>query len=121
MISLPLNQVGEEEGNFTSERNNCKVGGICVNLLEDDILGHSKDAEQVFITEYLLVASVFGEENWAERYCWVHIQLKVTHKSLTNQIKIEQAVKHIKWKYFDSSINTLKGLINRKPKLGILL
>ena len=83
-MSLPLNQVGEEKGNFTSERNNCKVGGICVNLLEDDILGHSKDAEQVFITEYLLVASVFGEENWAERCCWFHSQRKVTRNSLAN-------------------------------------
>ena len=63
IISLPLNQLGKEEGNFTSERNNFKGGGICVDLLGDEILRISKDYEQVVVTAYLIIASVFGKEN----------------------------------------------------------
>ena len=86
IMSLPSNQVGKEEGNFTSERNNFKGGGRCCELLEDDILRRSKADEQVVITESLLVASLSGEENWSEGYRWVHSQIKVTHESLANQI-----------------------------------
>ena len=62
-MSLPLNKVGKEEGNFTSERNNCKGGERCGGLLEEELLSISKDSEYVVIAEYLLVASVFGTEN----------------------------------------------------------
>ena len=34
IMSLPLNQVGEAEINFISERNNFKGGEICGDLLE---------------------------------------------------------------------------------------
>ena len=44
-MSLPLNQVGEEEGNFFSDVNNCKVSDICGNIFEEDILRCSKAAE----------------------------------------------------------------------------
>ena len=50
------------------------------------------------ITASFLVAILFCEENWAEGYCWVHIQLKGTHKSVANRIEIDQAVKHLKIK-----------------------
>ena len=60
IMSLPLNQVGEEEVKFTSERNNCKGGERCGDLLEEVLLCLIKDPEQVVITESLLVASVFG-------------------------------------------------------------
>ena len=60
----------------------------------------------MIITESLLVASVFGDENWSEVYHWV----KGTHKSLTNQIEIEQAVNHLKRKEFGSAKRPLKGL-----------
>ena len=83
-MSLHLNQVGEEEGYFTSERYNCKGGERCVKLLEEYILRHSKAAEQVVITEYMIFDSFFGEEKWAEGFCWFHSQLKGTHKSRAN-------------------------------------
>ena len=35
MMSLPLNKVGEEEGNFTSDRNNWKGGERCGALIEE--------------------------------------------------------------------------------------
>ena len=60
-------------------------------------------------TASLLVASVFGEENWAEGYRWVRIQLKGDNEILSNHIKIDQAVNHIRRKEFDSVINLLKG------------
>ena len=65
-MSLPLNQVGKEEVNFTSERNNCKGGSRCGELLEEELFCCSKSSEHVVITEYLLVASVFDKEIWAE-------------------------------------------------------
>ena len=34
IMSLPLNQVGEEEGNFFSDVNNCKVSDICGTSLK---------------------------------------------------------------------------------------
>ena len=37
-MSLPLNEVGEEEGNFTSEINNCKGGERCGDILEGELL-----------------------------------------------------------------------------------
>ena len=88
-MSLPLNKVGKEEGNFTSEKNYCKDGNRYVDLLEQEILRHSKASEQVFITEYMKVASVFVKENWAEGYCWVHSQIKGNHESLSDQIEIQ--------------------------------
>ena len=112
-----MNQVGEEEGNFTSERNNCKGGEIYGNLLEDELLHQSKDSEQVFITASLLVVSVFGWENWNEGYCWVNSQIKGTHESLANRIEMEQAVKHLKSKYFDSAINIPKGFKIKESKV----
>ena len=38
IMSLTLNKVGEEEGNFTSEINNCKGDEICGDLLEEELL-----------------------------------------------------------------------------------
>ena len=55
-MSLPLNQVGKEEGNFTSEINNFKGGERCGDLLEEGLLSFSKSVEQVVITASLLVA-----------------------------------------------------------------
>ena len=107
-MSLPLNKLVQEEGNFTSERNNCKGGERCGDLLEEELLRRSKAAKNVVIKAYLLVASVLGEEKWTEGYRQVYSQLKGTHKILYNRIKIEQAVKHIKTKYFDSAIELLK-------------
>ena len=66
-----------------------------------------KADEQVVITESLLVASVFGEENWSEGYFWVYSNPKGTHKILANQIEIDQEVKHLKRKEFDFAINLL--------------
>ena len=54
-MPLPLDQVGEKEGNYTSERNNFNEGEICGDLVEEEILRHSKSAEQVVITSSLLV------------------------------------------------------------------
>ena len=48
-MSLLLNKVGEEEGNFTSEVNNYKGGEICGDLLEEEILCCIKASEQVII------------------------------------------------------------------------
>ena len=62
-MSLPLNEVGEEEGKFTSERNNCKGGENCGYLLEYEILLHIKPSEQVVLTSSLLFASVVDKEN----------------------------------------------------------
>ena len=84
IMSLPLNQVDEVERNFNSDRNNYKGVERCGDLLGEEILSLSKAAEQVVITAYLLVASVFGDENWAEGYHWVHSQIKGTHGSLAN-------------------------------------
>ena len=42
IMFLPLNQVGEEEGNFTSEINNFKGGEICFDLLKDELLRRNK-------------------------------------------------------------------------------
>ena len=81
-MPLPLNQVGEEEGDFTSERNNQKRSDICGELHEHKILILSKDAEQVVITASLIVALVFGDGNRAEGYRWFYSQLKGTHESL---------------------------------------
>ena len=64
---LTLNQVDKEEVIFTSERNNSQGGDICGDLFEKDILYCSKANEQVVIAASLIVASVFGEEKWAER------------------------------------------------------
>ena len=83
-----MNQVGEEERNFTSERNNYKGGDIYGDILEEEISRRSKAAEQVVITESLIVASVFGKEKWAEGYGYVQSQLKDTHESIANQIEI---------------------------------
>ena len=104
-----MNKLDEEEGNFTSERNICKGGERCGYLLEYELLSCSKAYEQVVITAYLLVASVFGKKNWAEGYRWVHSQLRGNHESLANQIEIEQTVKNIKGGYFDSAIKILKS------------
>ena len=49
-MSLPLNQEGKKEGNFTSEINNFKGGERCVDLLEEEIIHRSKSAEKVVIT-----------------------------------------------------------------------
>ena len=42
IMSLPLNQVGEEEGNFTCDINNYKGVNKCDELLEEEILRCSK-------------------------------------------------------------------------------
>ena len=42
IISLPLNKLGEEEVNFTSERNICKGGDKYDDLLEQELLRRSK-------------------------------------------------------------------------------
>ena len=55
IMSLPLNQVGEEEGDFTSDINHCKGGERCDDLLEEGILLQNKASEQVVIKAYLLV------------------------------------------------------------------
>ena len=115
-MSLPLNKVGEEEGNFTSEINNCKGDEICGDLLEEELLRRSKDVEQVVITSSLLVASVFGEGKWSYVYRWVHSRLKGTHESLANQIEIEQAVKQLKRKHFNSTINLLKNFEEKETE-----
>ena len=65
-MSLLLNQVGDEERKFTSERNDYKGGEICGDLLEEEILHQSKSAEKVLITESMIVALLFGEENWSQ-------------------------------------------------------
>ena len=101
IMSLPLNQVGEGEGNSTSERNNWKWCEIYGDLLEEYLFHHSKSDEQVVIKEYMIVFSVFGEENWADVYCLVCIHLKGTHESLSKIIEIEQSAKHLKKKEFD--------------------
>ena len=44
-MSLPLNQVGEEEGNFDSERNNFKGGDKCIEFLEEGVLRHIRSVE----------------------------------------------------------------------------
>ena len=44
-MALPLNQTGKEEVNFTSEINIYKGGERCCDILEDEILSHSKAAE----------------------------------------------------------------------------
>ena len=44
-MSPPLNQAGKEEGKFTSEINIYKGGGRCCDIIEDEILSHSKDSE----------------------------------------------------------------------------
>ena len=49
-MSLPLNQVDNKEGNFTSEKNIFKGGERCVDLLEEEIIHRSKSAEKVVIT-----------------------------------------------------------------------
>ena len=72
-MSLPLNQLGKEELNFTSERNTFKVGTRCGDLLEEELLRCSKASEQVVLTSSFLVALVFYEENWSEVYRWIHI------------------------------------------------
>ena len=76
--------MGKEEENFTSKINNCKGGGRCADLFEEEILRLSKASEHIVITASLLVALVFVEEKWAGEYSWVHSQLKGTHKSLYN-------------------------------------
>ena len=68
------------------------------------------------VTASLLVASVFGELNWSEGYCWVHSQLNRNHESLPNRTKIEQAVMHFKSKDLYSSINLLKGLKKKEAE-----
>ena len=83
-MSLPLNKVVKEEGNVTSERNNCKEV--------------ERYAEQVVNTASLIFASVFVEGNGSEGYHWVQSQIKGTHESLANRIKIEQAANHLKRK-----------------------
>ena len=98
IMSLLLNQVGEEEESLTSERNNCKGGERCGELIEDELLCQSKDYEQVVTTASLIVDSVFGEGKCTEEYHWVHSQIKGTHESLSNRIKIEQALKHLESK-----------------------
>ena len=87
IMSLPLIQAGKEEGNFTSEINIYNRVDTCGEILEEDILSHSKASEEVFITEYLLVASVFEEKKWSELYFWVHSNLQGTYESLSNQRK----------------------------------
>ena len=85
-------------------------GEICGDLLEEEILRHSKASEQVVITASLLFASVFGEKNWSEGYRWIHSQLKGNYESLARLIKTEQEVKHLKSKYFYSAIKLLEVL-----------
>ena len=97
-MSLPLNKVVKEEGNVTSERNNCKEVERCGDILEEDLLRSTMAAEQVVNTASLIFASVFVEGNWSEGYHWVQSQIKGTHESLANRIKIEQAAKHLKRK-----------------------
>ena len=63
-------------------------GEICGDLFEEELLRCSNSYERLFITTSLLFASFFGVENWAERYCWVHSQIKVTHNILANRIEI---------------------------------
>ena len=60
------------------------------------------------ITLFLLFALVFGKETWAEGYHWVRSQIKGNHEILSNQIKIDQSVKHHKSKKVYSSIKLLK-------------
>ena len=45
LMSLPLNNPGKEEGNFTSEINIYKGGGRCGDILEEEISSHRKAAE----------------------------------------------------------------------------
>ena len=71
----------------------------------------------MFITEFLLVASVFVEENWSEGYHWVHIQIKGTHESLANRIEIGEAEKHLKEKEFDSAIKLLIGFEKKESEV----
>ena len=37
IVPLPLDQVGEKEGNYTSERNNFNGGEICGDLVEEEL------------------------------------------------------------------------------------
>ena len=83
-MSLSLNQVGEKEGNFTSERNNSKGGERCGDILEDELLCCSKASEHMATTSSILVDSVFCGENWVEGYLCVNSQLKDNHESLVN-------------------------------------
>ena len=53
-MPLTSNRVGEEEGNFTSERNNFKGCERCDELLEEELLRQIKAIEQVFITAYFI-------------------------------------------------------------------
>ena len=73
------------------------------------------------ITAYLLFASVFDEEKWAEGYRWVYSQLKGTHAILVSQIKTEQAVKHLKRKYFDSAVKLLKGFDKKEADVRAIV
>ena len=56
-----MNQVGEEEEKFISERNICKGGERFGEILEEEILHCSDTAEKVVIAAYLLFASVFSK------------------------------------------------------------
>ena len=89
-MSLPMNQVGAEEGNFTSEKNNCKGGEICGDLLEDDVIHHSKAAEQVFVKAYLPVASVFGEETGLKDIFGFKVRLRVLVRVLVTKLKLSK-------------------------------
>ena len=77
IMSLPLNQLGEEEGNFTSERNNWKGGERCGELLTEKLLRLSKDDKKVLITAYIIIASVFGKENGLVDIIWFKFILRV--------------------------------------------
>ena len=64
---------------------------------------------------------MFVGRNWVERYGWVYSQKKGTYESLANGIEIEKALKHLKWKSFDSSIEILKGFKGKKLNLRLFL
>ena len=79
-MSPNFNEIGKEEGNVTSERNNSKGEDRCDDILEEELLRRSK----AVITASLIVDSLFGEENCSVGYCCVQSKLKGTHEILNN-------------------------------------
>ena len=71
----------------------------------------------MFVTASLIVASVFDKETWSEGYCWLHSQVKGNHESFSNQIKIDQSVKHLKRKEFDSTLKLPEGLEKKNAEV----
>ena len=73
------------------------------------------------ITTSLIIPSIFGKEHYDEGYHWIHSQIKSNRQSLSNRKEIEQAVKNLKRKYYDSAMKVLKGFEKSNLKLGLLL